>query len=153
VPGGHTLGFHLSHLRATDRKFTVVSTHTPGQRKTHKTHAEATAHIYSLAPPADFSGYLEDDRPSWLLYLSPRTLEKNVRIGDLVYVDHSGFYAGSVVLEIAPTRREDAGLRRVLVKGAWKDCEVTQGDGAFLHPRHSGPMCRDRARKPRAMDH
>jgi hypothetical protein len=61
VPGGHTLGFHLSHLRATNRKFTVVSTHTPGQRKTYKTHAEAAAHIYSLAPPADFSGYLEDD--------------------------------------------------------------------------------------------
>jgi hypothetical protein len=106
--------------------------HTPGQRKTYKTHAEAAAHIYSLAPPADFSGYLEDDRPSWLLYLSPRTLEKNVRVGDLVYVDHSGFYAGGVVLEIAPTRREDAGLRRVLVKGAWKDCEVTKGDGAFF---------------------
>jgi hypothetical protein len=133
VPSGHTLGFHLSHLRATDRKFTVVSTHTPGQQKTYKTHAEAAAHIYSLALPADFSGYLEDDRPSWLLYLSLRTLEKNVRVGDLVYVDHSGFYAGGVVLELAPTRREDAGLRRVLVKGAWKDCEVTKGDSAFFY--------------------
>jgi hypothetical protein len=133
VPGGHTLGFHLSHLRATNRKFTVVSTHTPGQRKTYKTHAEATAHIYSLALPADFSGYLEDNRPSWLLYLSPRTLEKNVRVGDLVRVDHSGFYTGGVVLELAPTRCEDAGLRRVLVKGAWKDCEVTKGDGAFFY--------------------
>jgi hypothetical protein len=133
MPGGHTLGFHLSDLHATDRKFTVVSTHTPGQRKTYKTHAEATAHIYSLAPPADFLGYLEDDRPLWLLYLGPRTLEKNVCVGDLVYVDHSGFYAGGVVLELAPTQREDAGLRRVLVKGAWKNCKVTKGDSAFFY--------------------
>jgi hypothetical protein len=111
----------------------VVSTQTPGQRKTYKTHAEAAAHIYSLAPLADFLGYLEDNRPSWLLYLGPQTLEKNVRVGDLVYVDHSGFYAGGVVLKLAPTRREDAGLRSMLVKGAWKDCEVTKGDGTFFY--------------------
>jgi hypothetical protein len=127
VPGRHTLRFCLSDFRATDRKFTVVSTHTLGQRKTYKTHAEAAAHIYSLAPPADFSGYLEDDQPSWLLYLGPQTLEKNMHIGDLVYVDHSGFYTGGVVLELAPMQREDAGLRHVLVKGAWRDCEVTKG--------------------------
>jgi hypothetical protein len=133
VPGGHTLGFHLSDFCATNRKSTAVSTHTPGQRKTYKTHTEAAVHIYSLAPPANFSGYLEDDRPSLLLYLGLRTLEKNVRVGDLVYVDHSGFYAGGVVLELAPMRREDTGLRRVLVKGAWKDCEVTKGDGAFFY--------------------
>jgi hypothetical protein len=133
VPSGHTLGFHLSDFCATDRKFTVVSTHTPGQRKTYKTHTEAAAHIYSLAPPADFSGYLEDNPPSWLLYLGPWTLEKNVRVGDLVYVNHSGFYAGGVVLELALTRCEDAGLQRVLVKGAWKDCEVTKGDGTFFY--------------------
>jgi hypothetical protein len=111
----------------------VVSTHTLGQRKTYRTHTEAVVHIYTLALPADFSGYLEDNRPSWLVYLSPRTLEKNVRVGDLVYVDHSGFYAGGIVLELAPMRREDAGLRRVLVKGAWKDCEVTKGNGAFFY--------------------
>jgi hypothetical protein len=133
MPGGHTLGFHLSDLHATDRKLTVVSTHTPGQRKTYKTHAKAAAHIYSLAPPANFSGYLEDDWPSWLLYLGLRTLEKNVRVGDLVYVDHSSFHAGGVVLELAPMRREDAGLRRVLVKGTWKDCKVTKGNGAFFY--------------------
>jgi hypothetical protein len=154
VPGRHTLGFHLSDLRATDRKFTVVSTHTPGEHKTYKTHAEAVAHIYSLAPPANFSGHLEDDRPLWLLYLGPRTLEKNVQVGDLIYVDHSGFYAGSEVLELAPSRREDPGLRRVLVKGTWKDCEVTKGDGAFfLPPRHSRPMRCNRACNPSAMDH
>jgi hypothetical protein len=133
VPGGHTLGFHLSDLRATDRKFTVVFTHTPGQRKTYKTHTKAAAHIYALAPPADFSGYLKDDWPSWLLYLGLQTLEKNVRVGDLVYINHSSFYPGGAVLELAPTRREDAGLRRVLVKGAWKDCEVTKGDGTFFY--------------------
>jgi hypothetical protein len=82
----------------------------PGQHKMFKTHAEATAHIYSLTPPADFSGYLEDNQPSWLLYLSPQMLEKNVQVGDLVYVDHSSFYAGSVVLELALTQCEDAGL-------------------------------------------
>jgi hypothetical protein len=68
----------------------------------YKTHAEAMVHIYSLAPPANFSGYLEDNRPSWLLYLGPLTFEKNVRVGDPVYVDHSGFYTGGVVLELAP---------------------------------------------------
>jgi hypothetical protein len=133
TPGGHTLGCHLSDLCATDRKFTVVSTHTLGQRKTYRTHARAAAHIYSLHPPADFSGYLEDDQPLWLLYLGPQTLEKNVQGGDLVYIDHSGFYAGSVVLELALTQREDAGLQRVLVKGAWKDCKVTKGNSAFFY--------------------
>jgi hypothetical protein len=133
VPGRHTLGFHLSDFRATNRKLTVVSTHTPGQRKTYKTHAVAAVHIYSLAPPAGFSGYLEDDQPLWLLYLSPRTLKKTVCVGDVVYVDHSGFHAGAVVLELALTQREDAGLQCVLVKGAWKDCEVTKGDGAFCY--------------------
>jgi hypothetical protein len=128
-----TLCFHLSDLCATDRKFTVVSTHTQGQRKTYKTHAEAAVHIYALAPPADFLGYLEEDRLLWLLYLGPRTLEKNVRVGDLVYVDHSGFYTGSVILELSLTRHEDARLRRVLVKGAWKDCKVTKGDGALFY--------------------
>jgi hypothetical protein len=38
--------------------------HMPGQYKTYKTHAGAAAHIYSLAPLANFSGYLEDNRPS-----------------------------------------------------------------------------------------
>jgi hypothetical protein len=80
VPNEHTLGFHLSDFCATDRKFTVFSTHTPGQRKTYRTHAKAGAHIYALALPADFSGYLEDNWLSWLLYLSLQTLEKNMRV-------------------------------------------------------------------------
>jgi hypothetical protein len=103
VPGGHTLGFHLSDLRAANRKVTVVSTHTPGQHKMYKTHAEAAVHIYSLAPLANFLGYLEDNQPLWLLSLGPQMLEKNVRIGDLVYVDHSSFYSGGVVLELPPS--------------------------------------------------
>jgi hypothetical protein len=66
--------------------------------------------------------------------------------GDLVYVDHSGFYAGGVVLELAPMQREDAGLRRVLVKGAWKDCEVTKGNGALFHLLVTPDQCAVTAR-------
>jgi hypothetical protein len=73
----------------------VASTHTPGQRKTYKTHTEATAHIYALALLASFSGYLKDNRPSWLLYLGPQMLEKNVQVGDLVYINHSVRTRGS----------------------------------------------------------
>jgi hypothetical protein len=58
-----------------------------------------------------------------------------------VFMTHSGFYAGSVVLELAPTRRKDAGLRCVLVKGAWKDCEVTGGDGAFFYLLATPDQC------------
>jgi hypothetical protein len=98
----------------------VVSTHTPGQCRTYRTHAEAAAHIYALALPADFSGHLENDRPLWLLYLSLWMLEKNVRVRDLVYVDHSGFYTGGVVLPRGRWTTTCAGERRMEgLRGHW----------------------------------
>jgi hypothetical protein len=107
VPKGHTLGHCLSAARATDIQYTVATTQSPGQKKTYTTHLEALECLYTFAPPVKYTGYLTPDRPSWLLFLGRHTLQKVVRIGDVVYVDHSGFYAGGVVVEVLPPLRED----------------------------------------------
>jgi hypothetical protein len=141
VPGGHTLGHCLSAVRATDIQYTVTTTQSPGEKKTYATHLAALECLYAFAPPVEFTGYLTLDRPSWLLFLGQHTLQKVVRVGDVVYVDHSGFYAGGVVVEVFRPLREDFGFHRLLVKGAWIERAKPGEDGAYFYLLVTGGMC------------
>jgi hypothetical protein len=140
VPKGHTLGHCLLAAGATSIQYTVATTQSPGQKKTYTTHLEALECLYTFALPVEYTGYLTPNHPLWLLFLGLHTLQKVVRIGDVVYVDHSGFYAGGVVVEVLPSLREDFGFHRVLVKGAWMERAKPGEDGAHFYLLVTGGM-------------
>jgi hypothetical protein len=141
VPRGHTLGYCLSAVRATNIQYTVTTTQSPGKKKTYATHLAALECLYAFAPPVGYTGYLTLDRPSWLLFLGCHTLQKVICIGDVVYVDHSGFYAGGVVIDVSPPPWEDFGFHRVLVQGAWVEHAKPGEDGAYFYLLVTGGMC------------
>jgi hypothetical protein len=95
--------------------------------------------VFAFAPPVGFCDVLGLGCPQWVFHLGTHTLAKVVRLGDLVYADCNGFYAGGAIInEAAPPNNPLPGYCHLVVKGAWVDCS-TDADGAHfcvLVPTH-----------------
>jgi hypothetical protein len=73
VPRGHTLGYCLSAVRATDIQYTVTTTQSLGEKKTYATHLAALECLYAFAPPVEYTGYLMLDRhPGFIFWAVTR---------------------------------------------------------------------------------
>jgi hypothetical protein len=93
---------------------------------------EAAAHVFAFAPPVGFCDVLGLGCPQWVFHLGTHTLVKVVRLGDLVYADRNGFYAGGAIIDkVSPPNNPLPGYRHLVVKGTWIDCG-TDADGAHF---------------------
>jgi hypothetical protein len=101
-------------------------------------HAES---MLPQAPALTVCPLVTLNQPSWLLFLGQHMLQNVVCVGDAVYVNHSGFYAGSVVVEIFPPLWEDFGFHFALVKGAWMERAKPGKDSAYFYLLVTGGMC------------
>jgi hypothetical protein len=104
-------------------------------------HLAALECLYAFAPPIEYIGYLTLDRPSWLLFLGCHTLQRAIHIRDVVYVNHSRFYTGGVVIEVFPPLWEDFRFHCVLVKGAWVEHAKPREDSTYFYFLVTGGMC------------
>jgi hypothetical protein len=139
IPMGHTVGLNLVGLRKTNISWVVVACYAPDQIAIFSSEEEAAAHVFAFAPLVGFCDVLGLGCPQWVFHLGTHTLAKVVRLGDLVYADRNGFYAGSAIIdEAAPPNNPLPGYCHLVVKGAWVDCS-TDTDGAHfcvLVPTH-----------------
>jgi hypothetical protein len=93
---------------------------------------EAAAHVFAFAPLVGFCNILGLGCLQWVFHLGAHTLAKVVRLGDLVYADRNGFYAGGAIIdEVAPPNNPLPGYRHLVAKGAWVNCG-TDADGAHF---------------------
>jgi hypothetical protein len=132
IPMGHTVGLNLVGLRKTDMSWVVVACYAPDQIAMFSSEEEAAAHVFAFAPPVGFCDILGLGCPRWVFHLGTHTLAKVVRLGDLVYADRDGFYAGGAIIdEVFPPNNPLPGYRHLVVKGAWID-RGTDADGAHF---------------------
>jgi hypothetical protein len=121
VPTGFTIGQNLVGYRRTDMSWVVVAGYAPEQVAVFQSRALAAAHLFAFAPPVGFAGLWSYERPTWILHVGPDTLDKRLRLEDLVYVDRNNYYAGGMIVgEIHTVGRSIGDYRCLLVKGAWK---------------------------------
>jgi hypothetical protein len=139
IPMGHTVGLNLVGLRKTNMSWVVVACYAPDQIAMFSSSEEAAAHVFAFAPPVGFCNILGLGCPQWVFHLGTQTLAKVVQLGDLVYTDRDGFYAGGAIIdEVSPPNNPLPGYRHLVVKGSWVD-RGTDADGAHfcvLVPTH-----------------
>jgi hypothetical protein len=123
---GHACGYNTPSVRRTERPYIVVAGVDILQYTEYDSWDEAAACLLAFAPPVSFYSCASARKPAWILHLGPRTLNNCVYIGDTIYVDHGGYYAGGVVSDVFLERWacDPVGFRRCLVEGAWMDDQV-----------------------------
>jgi hypothetical protein len=128
---GHTCSYNTPLVRRTERPYIVVAGVDILQYTEYDSWDEAAACLLAFAPPVAFYGCTSTHKPAWMVHLSPRTLENCICIGDTVYVDHGGYYAGGVVSDVFLERWacDPVNFRRCLVEGAWMDHQADGGNG------------------------
>jgi hypothetical protein len=117
----------------------VVAGYTPEQVAVFKTRTIAAAHIFAFAPPVGFAGQWSYDHPTWVLHVGPDTLDKRLRLKDLIYVDRDDYHAGGAIAgQIHTEGSTMADYKRLLVKGAWMHRSTGACEAFFylLVPQH-----------------
>jgi hypothetical protein len=132
---GHTCGYNTPAVRRTERPFVVVASVDILQYTEYASWDEAAARLLAFAPPVLFYSCASARKPTWTLDLGPLTLKNCVHIGDTVYVDHGGYYAGGVVSDVFLEQWacDPVGFRRCLVEGAWMNDQAGGGDGGEFY--------------------
>jgi hypothetical protein len=145
---GHTCGYNTSSVWRTEQPFIVVAGIDILQYTEYASWDEAAARLLAFAPPVSFYSCASARKPAWTLDLGPLTLKNCVHIGDTVYVDHSGYYAGGVVSDVFLEQwaSDPVGFRRCLVEGAWMDYQAASGDGSEFYLLVHEDWCLRKAR-------
>jgi hypothetical protein len=145
---GHTCGYNTPSVRRTERPFVVVAGVDILQYSQYSSWDEAAARLLAFAPIVSFYSCVAARKSVWIVHLGPHTLENFVYVGDTVYVDHGGYYAGGVVSDVFLERWacDPVGFRRCLVEGAWMDNQVGGGDGGEFYLLVHEDWCLRKAR-------
>jgi hypothetical protein len=145
---GHTCGYNTLLVWRTERPFIVIAGIDILQYTEYSSWDEAAARLLAFAPPVVFYSCVPALKPVWIVHLGPHTLENRVYIGDTVYVDHGGYYAGSVVSDVFLERWacDPVGFRPCLVEGAWMDDQADGGDGGEFYLLVHEDWCLRKAR-------
>jgi hypothetical protein len=128
---GHACGHNTPSARRTERPFVIVAGVDILQYLQYSSWDEAAARLLAFAPIVSFYNCVAARKPVWIVHLGPHTLENFVYIGDTVYVDHGGYYAGGVVSDVFLERWacDLLGFLRCLVEGAWMNDKPGGGNG------------------------
>jgi hypothetical protein len=140
----------MPSVRRTERPFVVVAGVDLLQYSEYRSWDEAAARLLAFAPIVSFCSCATARKPVWMVHLGPHTLDNMVHIGDTVYVDHGGYYAGGVVSVVFLERWacDPVGFLRCLVEGAWMNDQPGGGDGDEFYLLVHQDWC---LRKPRLM--
>jgi hypothetical protein len=118
---GLTIGQNLVGYWCTDLSWVVIAGYAPEQVAVFRLGAIAVAHLFAVTPPVGFAGLWSYECPTWILHVGPDTLDKHLRLEDLVYVDRNNHYAGGMIFKEIHTEGQSIGdYQCLLVKGALK---------------------------------